>query len=333
MYSTEKLDKEYILRRISPQDIMSFYLHVEVVIEKDILSPLRREGNPSARFYYDRRGVLILKDYVGHFHGDCFNVVEHLYSESYQEALVRIAADFNLRGSVENKERVELLSLPVVVRDPRVISVKRQAWTEVDRLYWSAFGIKSSTLRKYHVSSISHGWLEDRIFYTYKESDVGYAYYFGKGRYKLYFPMRDSYRFVSNTSTLQGYAQLPNLGEYLVITKSLKDVMLLSQYSIPAVAPSAEGKNLSESLLLELSLRFQHIVVLYDFDYAGIRGARKLRKLGLNVLFLTNGRYGTVDYHAKDLSDFHKRYGEEALSSLLIQTILWHKQSELSHPG
>ena len=56
---------------------------------------------------------------------------------------------------------------------------------------------------------------------------------------KIYQPY-SNFKWLSNTSAsdLQGLSQLPDRGDTLVITKSLKDVMCLDIWDIPAIAPS-----------------------------------------------------------------------------------------------
>ena len=56
---------------------------------------------------------------------------------------------------------------------------------------------------------------------------------------------------------------------------------------------------------------------LTDFDITGIRIANKLRKKGYEPLFLTNGRFNTWNYNAKDISDFIETYGYSKTKDLI----------------
>jgi len=117
---------------------------------------------------------------------------------------------------------------------------------------------------------------------------------------------------LNNFKGLQGYDQLPEKGTLLIVTKSLKDVMLFYEFGIPAIAPASESVILSVEQHKELSQRFTKIVTLYDFDLTGVRSANKMRKeFNLPALFLTNGRFGTVDYTAKDPTDLVKKKGKK----------------------
>ena len=60
----------------------------------------------------------------------------------------------------------------------------------------------------------------------------------------------------------------------------------------------------------EISKRHDILLVFTDFDYAGVRFANSIRKqFNFIPIFLTNGKYRTVNYGAKDLSDFQRLGG------------------------
>ena len=119
-------------------------------------------------------------------------------------------------------------------------------------------------------------------------------------------------------SDLQGLSQLPDSGDTLVITKSLKDVMCLDIWGIPAIAPASESCVIPADIADNLNDRFARIYILYDFDRTGISFANKHRKLyGFMPLFFTNGKFDTFDYKAKDLSDFIANNGVRAGAELI----------------
>ena len=67
-------------------------------------------------------------------------------------------------------------------------------------------------------------------------------------------------------------------GDYVVITKSLKDVMVLYEFNIPAIAPNSETLFISDKQLEKLKSKFKNIIVFYDNDCAGISGMNKIKK-------------------------------------------------------
>ncbi len=69
-----------------------------------------------------------------------------------------------------------------------------------------------------------------------------------------------------------------NGGDYVVITKSLKDVMALYEYGIPAIAPCSENLFLTETQFNKLKTKFKHIYLLYDLDIPGVKASKKIKK-------------------------------------------------------
>ena len=71
---------------------------------------------------------------------------------------------------------------------------------------------------------------------------------------------------------------LPKSGEYVVITKSMKDVMCLYSLGIPSIAPTSENCFLSEAQYHKLKERFKYIILLYDNDRPGLKAAISIHK-------------------------------------------------------
>ena len=82
---------------------------------------------------------------------------------------------------------------------------------------------------------------------------------------KIYRPhsltRKDKWRNNCGTYDLQGLAQLPDKGKLLIITKSLKDIMVLYEYGYTAVAPQSEHSSIPTSLMENLKGRFDKIII------------------------------------------------------------------------
>ena len=145
--------------------------------------------------------------------------------------------------------------------------------------------------------------------------DIFYGIKNGIEQWKIYIPLRTKFRWINNADkeTTQGYAQLPETGKYLVITKSLKDVALLYTFGMPAVAPSSETSFIKKELLEELKNRFQTIIVFFDNDRTGKAYMAKLRHKYPEFKYLIIPR----QLKAKDISDFYKLYGRKLTKDLI----------------
>lgn len=321
------ITKEFILSKVSQEDIFEKYLGIKVQFTQMIRSPLRKDKNPTCKFHYSISGTLYLKDFAGHFWGNCFDVVKELYNCGYAEVLVRIIQDFGLldpeKAAVLEARRLAMA--PVPVKTYKKIGIKIRPYTKDDIAFWSSYGIGTRILRMYNVLPCENVFINDAIIYRYTKGDPAYAYRFGQNEYKVYYPLRRKPlpRFNTNTSAIQGYDQLPETGNLLVITKSMKDVMLLRQWNIISIAPQSESNELDADLIEEMRSRFDTVVLLYDFDYAGVKFTNKARKsFNLPFLFLTNGRFGTTDYGAKDVSDYYKAHGAPMFRALFQKAYL-----------
>lgn len=327
-----EINKEYILSRVSQEEIFEHYLGVEVQTYKHIRSPLREDKHPTCNFEY-YRGKLYFMDWaIFDKPKDCFNLVMYIYDLDYWDALDKIASDLDVIG----KERDDQLNFEFEASQsdaedsstPTLIEVKKQPFTSVDKEYLSQYNITRETCEYYKVFSIKRVWLNKDSIFSYGENDPAIGYYFGKKngiqQWKIYFYKRNQFRFVCNTSRIQGWAQLPDEEEYCVITKSLKDVMCLYEYNIPAIAPQSESTTPSERLIKVLKERFSNVVSLYDFDRTGVSTANRLRNnYSIQPLFFTDGKFDTVDYGAKDFSDYVADNEEQYILQIIDEAKKW----------
>jgi hypothetical protein len=330
MYGSRKsVSGKELFDEYSDVQIFEFYLGKSFEYGVPMLSPFRSEKKPSCNFFMSREGKTLFIDFGENKSLSAIDFVMRMFHLEYQDAVNKIYADMR-----KNKVQTNLPKAAKVVEAQREYTTNKQvyvearAWTEDDLRYWGEFGITLATLVKYQVVPARFVWVEDKMIYRESFSDPCYAYRLGSLEYKLYFPNRGKSsediraRFICNCpGRVQGYDQLPNSGELLVITKSMKDVMLLDQFGVISVAPQAESYIIPKSFVIEMQLRFKTVVSLFDYDYAGVVGANRLRKAhGIPALFLTNGRFKTSIYGAKDFSDFYKNFGLEAAESLVTYT-------------
>ncbi len=302
------ITKEYILSRVSPEQIMEHYLQLKVDLRAKYTSPLRKDRHPTCNYFYARSGDLLFKDHNGSFVGDCFKVVMALYQRNFPQALEMIASDFAL-ANIPIGEEIK------PVRPPEAYEVKKaeivahyRPWEQFHFDYWEKFGVSPSTLDFFNVGVVDTAWVNKYLVYRYKDTDPCFAYNFSKDDRKLYFPFRKKStgesRFMGNSEMVQGYSQLPLKGNLLVITKSQKDVMSLYELGVPAISLQAETIMPSVELISQLKTRFKQIWTLYDFDLTGVRTANAIkREYGIQPILLTNGRFRTKNQGAKDISE------------------------------
>ena len=337
------ITKEYIFKRVTQKEIFEHYLDVPIQTQKKFRSPFRKDKKPSCEFYWMGHR-LRFKDWSTGLVMDCFDMVMKKHRCSFPEALKHVAYDMDLAdvspknnaiaewsNISTNREKQESGRTPIRVRI-------MNGFNDQEIKYLQDHGITSHQVNKYSVHPIDRVWVKDYMMWGYYEDDPALGYYFGKDeddiqQWKIYFYKRSSgLRFICNTSVIQGYRELPKSGDLLVITKSLKDVMSLDSFGIDAIAPHGEAYSINQKIIDDLKDRFSNIISLYDFDLAGVKGAQYLKKnYGIEPLFFTNGRYGTIDYGAKDFSDFVKFNGIHAAQEIVNRHLIPKAINEQTH--
>ena len=315
MYSKEKAKKpiytlDWILSKVTEYDIYASYLG-EFKVGLIYNSPFREDKNPSFGIYYSKRTQqLLFKD---HGTGQCGNVIKFVSLITGKTNYDDILEDIVNHTHITNRTKL-VSSKHYIPSTETIIGVVRQDFTEADKKYWSQFNISLETLKMYHVSSIKYYLCNGIVKGIYKDNNPMYAYKV-YNHFKIYRPLADKYHKWRNNleqNDIQGYEQLPETGELLIITKSLKDVMCLYEMGIPAVSPSSESTFIPNKALEVLKKRFKRILICFDRDNPGIKNMRKISlKTGLNC-FLVHKKF-----KAKDISDAVKLNGFEVVKNWL----------------
>jgi hypothetical protein len=315
-----KVTKDFILSKINQESIMNHYSGLDVSSKKLALSPLRNDNHVTVSFYKSKSGILYMHDFATNEHIDCWNLVMRLYNCNYYEALKIIAQDFGLIEGKSSNTPIKIVE-PLKETETAKIQVQIKDFTEKELEWWKSFGISKKTLKKYHVFSLQHVFLNGELKFSSSEQCPIYGYYFGKDKngeekWKIYFPMRTEFRFLNNTSKklLQGYKQLPKTGDLLVISKSMKDIMAMYEFNIPTIAPNSETLFINDKQLEEFRQRFKHILIFYDNDRPGRYNMAKIRREHpeLNYYFLPKSL-------SKDFTDTIKQVGIDKMRELVNQ--------------
>lgn len=318
------LTRANVLAKVNQFDIFNCYCAPFTKLYKPFRSELREDKRPTCSIC-KVGGKLIYRDFaVVRRSLDCFSYIQEKYSVDFNQALEMINQDFNLglmsfvRLNYQRQTNVQctefdINSIPEYVVE---IRVKTREWSSADKEYWNGrYDLHRATLELFEVFPLQGFFINGR--YTGCGSNV-YGYYNGRmpdGReaWKIYqpnSPKSEKWRSNCSDGSMQGWKQLPETGDLCIITKSLKDVMVLYQLGIAAVAPQAESNSLDIEKIKELKARFKDVVLLYDNDEPGIKAAEKIsEEFNLPMFFMPEG--------TKDASDFVELYGSEVLNAYI----------------
>lgn len=310
----DNITLDWILSKVTEYDIYAKYIG-QFKVGMIYNSPFRKDKNPSFGIYYSKRTKqLLFKD---HGTGECGNVIKFVSLFTGKTEYNDILSDIVDKLNITNNTKL-VSSKQYIPPTETVIGVVRQEFTDVDINYWKQFNISINTLKKFNVNSIKYYLCNGIVKGTYKRENPMYAYKV-YNNFKIYRPLADKYTKWRNNLTdydIQGYEQLPQKGDILFITKSMKDVMCLHEMGYPAVSPSSESTFLPKDVLEQLKTRFKRIIILFDRDVAGVKRSRKLsRETDLEAIFINK------KFKAKDVSDAVKANSFEEIKNWLDETI------------
>ena len=310
----DNITLDWILSKVTEYDIYAKYIG-QFKVGMIYNSPFRKDKNPSFGIYYSKRTKqLLFKD---HGTGECGNVIKFVSLFTGKTEYNDILSDIVDKLNITNNTKL-VSSKQYIPPTETVIGVVRQEFTDVDINYWKQFNISINTLKKFNVNSIKYYLCNGIVKGTYKRENPMYAYKI-YNNFKIYRPLADKYTKWRNNLTdydIQGYEQLPQKGDILFITKSMKDVMCLHEMGYPAVSPSSESTFLPKDVLEQLKTRFKRIIILFDRDTSGVKRSRKLsRETGLEAIFINK------KFKAKDVSDAVKANSFEEIKNWLNETI------------
>lgn len=339
------LTKDFILSRITQEQIFEKYLGIPVT-DGLVISPLRaRDNNPTFSFKYSDNGKLRARDWAGYFWGDCFDVVAYLLhvdsksKKGFGVILDQIARDFKLHkyadSIVETGNTFDVRDVSTKIKNKTLITFQGRLWTKQDADFWKAGNMTKAGLEEGRVYPCLYIWVNNNLIYNFNPKDPAYAYYFTPSDIKIYFPLRETYRFIGNTSYLQGI-DLLEPDEIGIITKSYKDVLAMRTFDLQPVAPSSESTPVSKDQWFKLKWTCSTWFTLMDFDRQGVVMSNKLRKLyPVQPLFFGSyhfpkfsNKHYKVFANVKDFYDFVKHYGKDATYQL-INEVKYHFSKEL----
>jgi len=319
------LCKTNILARVNQFDIFNCYCIPFKKLNKFFTSELREDKKPTCSIC--KLGEkLIYRDFIDRKTKDCFKYIQEKYSVTFLQAMEMINRDFNLKllssiklhSNYAVEPKITNFNLSEVEESVIDIRVCTRNWSEEDKQYWNgSYDVTLKTLKKFNIYPLSGFFINNT--YTRCGNNV-YGYYFGKfedGReaWKIYQPFADrdlKWRSNCPESIIQGYRELPKYGDLVIITKALKDIAVLNEIDIPAIALQAESLALPIKLVQDLKSRFKTILLLYDNDEPGKNAAKKLvAEHGLTDIYMPEC--------SKDASDFVENYDLEALNVYLSE--------------
>lgn len=336
------IEKTKILELINQEEVLSRYLGFRPNIGTEVISsPLRTDKKPSFGFFWntiDHIPTIFFKDLAYGDSGDIFIFLKrYLNKNTIYEVFKQLDYDFNL-GILprnHNANSIILNFIPTInpneivrrkIDKDSYIQYRTRFFNLYDLEYWYQYGISYKTLKKFNVHSLSNfSIIKDFSINTIKSRNNQplFIYIFNSSgtEFKIYNPYctdrKLKFLFKGDISCVQGFEQLPEKTDLIIITKSLKDVMVLHELGFNAVAPQGEGMWMLDGQFDYLhAISNSNLILFYDNDKPGLDAANK-QSAKHNLPFFTIPE----EYQCKDISDFVVKYGKEE-AKLLINSLI-----------
>lgn len=295
--------------KIPEETIYRSFLNDKFAIGKPINSPFRNEKNPSFCFYVTNAGKIKYKDFGSGDCGSCSDFVHNMLREpTVMDSITKFVE--NERPEWSSPEH---LNSQKPIRRVIDFAVKRKRFTQKDLDYWAQFSITEKDLKLFEVSSLDY-YVEKENGFDVRivKASIDNPIYCYKiyNKFKFYRPLSGDkftkWRTNCSNSDIQGFAQLKFNSDTLIVTKSLKDVIVLNKMGFEAISPGNEGSFLSDKAIRTIKSKYSKVILLYDNDKAGLKATRKLfKKYNFDFRFISR------KLNAKDVSDLVKEIGYE----------------------
>jgi len=284
----EELNKESVLSRVDDYNIIRFYLGQDFDFKKKFPSPFRSKGTddkPNLCFFPGDNGKILFKDFANGLGGDCFRFVQELFKINYNQALQKIDKDFGL-GIVNPNSRG---AKPVLVKKPdsihkqtKLIQIIPRSFTSEELEYWGSYHITEEELKRKNVFSIEKLYINKQLVPNYNKQ-LRFAYLFDD-YLKIYSPLSQEFKWISSCPNefMSGFDEIKykiftgTQAERLIISKSVKDEMVLSKFFKDVCSTQNESKEAISDENMSWILRGyqpKNVYISYDNDEAGVKAS------------------------------------------------------------
>ena len=308
-----------VFNKLNQLDVWSDILGTHVSIGQMVTSPFRPDQHPHC-IVTEYNGTVFITDFaypqynkytcvhaVALFKNIGLNAAASLICNKFLHGLnVNLSSIYDIRVSniIKKQSKSKEIYFESFLYDGK------PTFTEFDKNYWSLRGVRKAQLNRHNVYSVHHYYIGDSYI---TPNHPMYAYYFPDvGRVKLYSPFEKKENKWIGTTTVDDVWESLNGSDTCIITKSLKDLMVLENIvpDIDIIAPQNEGCYFD----IEFTKNYDTIYILMDNDGAGRRASTiQKKRIGDNckVIFIP-------EELAKDTDELYVNHGR----TICKQTIL-----------
>ncbi len=312
----KKISREDIYNKIDDVQIFSYYFG-EFKFRKSYSSVFRKDSTPSTGFYINKAGKVIYNDITTREKLDAFAFVAKKYGLSYGEAIIKVGCDFGVIPC-ENPPVVKAKDFDLArryeeeLKKETIISIEYDKWTHEALNYWKQYTITEKELEDNDVYNVAKLRINNRYINNYG-GNLRFAYaleHKNKLHYKIYQPEGSpEYKWITNIPLHVnfGYNKLKYESDTLIITKSVKELILFRRYFPEVISLQNESQaSLRDVTLNFLKKKYKYIYLFFDGDETGVKNAKEYEKRGIIPIYLPEK---IITSDLKDSADLVKKYG------------------------
>ena len=307
----------------SDDEVVSKYFNI-TAIPSIILSPLRKDRNPSLSIFRLPDGNIGYKDFGTGEKGSIYRLLSKLWNIPIKQVYRRIISDYTYNSS--NTLNIKSKRIKKLKKSCTTLNVKVREWKEWDIEYWNKYGISKEWLEYAEIYPIS------TIFFNNDTVSIPadkYAYVYverkdNKVTLKVYQPYSERFKWISkhDSSVWDLWTKIPKTGDKLIITSSRKDALCIwSNTGIPSLSLQGEGYIPKESVINELKNRYKNIYILYDNDFQSEVNHGRIFGKHLSEMFNLKQIEIPDKYKSKDTSDLCLNYGKQTVKDVIFSLI------------
>lgn len=269
-------------------------------------SPFRLEKRASLSFFRNKNGHIKWKDFGSS--EPAGNIYDFVSKHIGSKEIDKIRAYMARSDSFDNTRMV----MKYVPKKELKLEIKTKQWEKKEIEYWEQFGLDKTTLKKFNVYPLKHYYIND--IKTENSNELMFAEIVND-HVKIYRPLSKEMKWKSNVKKedVFGLEQLNKESKRtLIITKSLKDVMVLNKMGYNAISPQSETSDLPTSIKETLN-KYENLYVFFDNDETGVRRGKEMaERYNAKSILIPIEEYGS-----KDISDLVRDHGMKKAKEFL----------------
>lgn len=306
-------------------DLIRHFLGSDFIPPKRINSPFRATADSKSFSITKKDGKVFWHDFVTGESGGLLTLVCRLYNLTPLEVVQQMQKEADTIVDLDKQHIKEEVDKVKDVKERKKFTPKTRHWDEWDTEYWGKYGLTQADVKRAHIYPLDSITIDDSKTIQYKDRAYLYDFinnsqneeeYGEKPIYKCYCPY-GKMKWLSNIDNNVYELNVNKATETCFITSSRKDNIVLFKH-IGSTSLSFQSENMypSKEVMTELlSFLPNMLVILYDNDEAGYKGAEKLANYiqELDSSKLVYRIFLPKELGCKDPSDFVAKYGAKAL--------------------